>query len=93
MSPGDAGVRPALFCFGLGYTAGFLADALAAEGWRIAGTSQDAASCARLAADGFDMHLFAPGRPLAAAQATLGTATHLLTSVPPDAAGDRKSVV
>jgi nucleoside-diphosphate-sugar epimerase len=80
---------PSLFCFGLGYTAGFLARALAAEGWRIAGTSRDAASCARLAAEGFDMHLFASDQPLAApAIAALGTTTHLLSSVPPDAAGD-----
>jgi nucleoside-diphosphate-sugar epimerase len=88
MSGSDAAARPALFCFGLGYTAGFLAHALAAEGWRIAGTSQDAASCSRFAADGFDMHLFAPGRPLAAPDTTLRHATHLLISVPPDAAGD-----
>ncbi|HJT05747.1 MAG TPA: SDR family oxidoreductase [Stellaceae bacterium] len=80
---------PSLFCFGLGYAAGFLARALAAEGWRIAGTSREAAACKRLAMQGFDMHLFAPDRPLAApAVAALGTATHLLSSAPPDAAGD-----
>jgi nucleoside-diphosphate-sugar epimerase len=78
-----------LFCFGLGYTAGFLARALAGEGWRIIGTSRDAAACALLAEQGFDMHLFAPERPLAVpAVAALGNATHLLSSVPPDAAGD-----
>jgi len=88
MTGSDAGARPALFCFGLGYTAGFLARALAAEGWRIAGTSRDAASCARLAAEGFGMQLFAPGRPLAAPGAALRGATHLLASVPPGAVGD-----
>lgn len=77
-----------LFCFGLGYSAGFLARALAAQGWRIAGTSRDAASCARLAAEGFTMHCLAPDRPLAAPAAALAGATHLLISVPPDAAGD-----
>ena len=77
-----------LFCFGLGYSAGFLARALAAEGWRIAGTSRDAASCARLAAQGFTMHRLAPDRPLAAPAAALAGVTHLLISVPPDAAGD-----
>jgi len=81
--------RPTLFCFGLGYAAGFLARALAAEGWRIAGTSRDAEACTRLAAQGFDMHLFAPDQLLAApAVAALASATHLLSSVPPDAAGD-----
>src|SRR6185312_13614054 len=81
--------RPTLFCFGLGYAAGFLARALAAEGWRIAGTSRDAEACTRLAAQGFDMHVFAPDQLLAApAVAALASATHLLSSVPPDAAGD-----
>jgi nucleoside-diphosphate-sugar epimerase len=75
-----------LFCFGLGYTAGFLARALAAEGWRIAGTNQDEARCERLAGEGFVMHCFAPGRPLAAP--ALAGATHLLISVPPDETGD-----
>jgi nucleoside-diphosphate-sugar epimerase len=88
MSGSDVSARPALFCFGLGYTAGFLARALAAEGWRIAGTSRDAASCARLAGDGFDMQVFAPGHPLAAPEATLRGATHFLISVPPAAEGD-----
>jgi nucleoside-diphosphate-sugar epimerase len=77
-----------LFCFGLGYAAGFLARALAAEGWRVAGTSRDAASCQRLAGDGFVMHLLAPGRPLAEPAAALGGATHILVSVPPEASGD-----
>jgi hypothetical protein len=86
MSTDDASART-LFCFGLGYSAGFLARALAADGWRIAGTSRDAATCARLAAAGFDMQVFAPGRPLAALS-TLRGATHLLSSVPPDADGD-----
>ncbi len=86
MSGKAANAPGALFCFGLGYSAGFLAHALAAEGWRVAGTSRDEASGARLAAAGFTMHRFAPGRPLAAS-ALAGT-THLLASVPPDAVGD-----
>jgi nucleoside-diphosphate-sugar epimerase len=77
-----------LFCFGLGYTAGFLARALAAEGWRIAGTSRDAASAARTAASGAAMHVFARGAPLVDAAAALAGTTHLLVSVPPDEAGD-----
>src|SRR5260221_2365005 len=88
MSGKDPGAGPALFCFGLGYTAGFPARRWAAEGGRSAGTSRDPASCARLGAEGFDMQLFAPGRPLAAPEATLRGATHLFTSVPPGAAGD-----
>ena len=77
-----------LFCFGLGYTAGFLARAVRSEGWRVAGTSRDEASLKRLAGEGFAMHLLAPGRPLAESAAALAGATHILASVPPDEGGD-----
>ncbi|HYM04448.1 MAG TPA: SDR family NAD(P)-dependent oxidoreductase, partial [Stellaceae bacterium] len=74
-----------LFCFGLGYSAGFLARGLAAEGWRVAGTGRDAAG-AHPPAAGVAMHVFARGRPLE--PAVFADASHLLVSVPPDDAGD-----
>jgi nucleoside-diphosphate-sugar epimerase len=74
----------ALFCFGLGYSAGFLAQELAGEGWRIAGTSRDGAA----GAEGFAVHRFCRGAPLADPAAALAGTTHLLVSIPPDAAGD-----
>ncbi len=77
-----------LFCFGLGYTAQFLGRELRAEGWRVAGTCQEAESRDRLAGEGFAVHLFSRGRKLDDAQAVLAGTTHLLISVPPDAAGD-----
>jgi nucleoside-diphosphate-sugar epimerase len=77
-----------LFCFGLGYTALALARTLAAEGWRIAGTTRDAEKQARLAAEGFAMHRFDRGRPLADAAAALAGATHVLASIAPDEVGD-----
>ena len=77
-----------LFCFGLGYTALALARALAAEGWRIAGTTRDPAKQARLAGEGFAMHRFDRDRPLEAPASALAGATHLLTSIAPDEAGD-----
>lgn len=77
-----------LFCFGLGYTAGFLARELAAAGWRIAGTSRDAASASRLAMAGVEMHVFTRGAPVADPAAALADTTHLLVSVPPDEKGD-----
>jgi nucleoside-diphosphate-sugar epimerase len=77
-----------LFCFGLGYTALALADCLAAEGWRIAGTTRAADKRARLAAAGFDIHWFDRDRPLEDPAASLAGATHVLTSIPPDEAGD-----
>jgi dTDP-4-dehydrorhamnose reductase len=73
-----------LFCFGLGYTAGFLARALASEGWRVAGTSREAGA----APAGLSVELFGPGRPLVSPAETLAGTTHILISVPPDAAGD-----
>ncbi|MCH7957709.1 MAG: SDR family oxidoreductase [Proteobacteria bacterium] len=80
--------QPRLFCFGLGYTARVLAAALMGEGWTVAGTCRDEAARADLAADGIDAFLFDRDRPLDDAAAALGGATHLLSSVPPDADGD-----
>jgi nucleoside-diphosphate-sugar epimerase len=77
-----------LVCFGLGYTALALARELAAAGWRVAGTTRAADKHARLAAHGFAMHQFAPDQPLADAAAALAGATHVLTSIAPDEAGD-----
>jgi nucleoside-diphosphate-sugar epimerase len=74
----------ALFCFGLGYSAGFLAEALAAEGWRIAGTSREGGA----GATGLPLHRFTRGAPLADSGAVLRGTTHLLVAVPPDADGD-----
>ena len=68
-----------LFCFGLGYSAGFLARDLAAAGWTIAGTSRDPAGGAAL---------FTRDHPLADPARTLSGATHVLLSVPPDEFGD-----
>ena len=71
----------AFFCFGLGYSAGFLARDLAAKGWTIAGTSRDGAVTP------FALHRFAREMPLAGGLQRLADATHLLISIPPDAAG------
>ncbi len=77
-----------LFCFGLGYTAGFLARALAADGWRLRGTCRTPEARARLAATGIEAHVFDRAQPLENAAAMLGAATHILSSVPPDGQGD-----
>jgi nucleoside-diphosphate-sugar epimerase len=75
-----------LFCFGLGYSAGFLARDLAAKGWRIAGTRRDGAATP-VALDCFAPDRFARDQPLADAAKRLAATTHLLISIPPDAAG------
>jgi len=84
----DSASRPRLFCFGLGYSAGRLAHALIADGWRAAGTTRTAAGQAHLAAEGFDAYRFDGDTPLADAQASLAGTTHLLASVPPGPEGD-----
>jgi hypothetical protein len=74
----------AFFCFGLGYSAGFLARALAGEGWRIAGTSREGGASEA----GIALHRFTRGAPLTDPGAVLRGTSHLLISVPPDPAGD-----
>jgi nucleoside-diphosphate-sugar epimerase len=73
-----------LFCFGLGYSAGFLAGALAAEGWRVGGTGREGG----VGASGVALHRFTRGARLADLAAVLAGTTHILISVPPDAEGD-----
>lgn len=80
--------RSRLFCFGLGYTALVLADALLAAGWRVAGTCRDADAVAAAAARGIDAHLLDRDRPLAAPGRVLAGTTHVLSTVPPDGQGD-----
>lgn len=81
-------LKPRLFCFGLGYSAGRLARLLLAEGWTVAGTCQSPDRQAELAASGIEALVFDPDRPLADAQSALSGATYLLSSVPPGEKGD-----
>lgn len=77
-----------LFCFGLGYSARALAARLRAAGWRIAGTTRQQVKAAALRAEGIEAFVFDRGRPLADPRAALAGTTHLLSSIPPDEAGD-----
>ena len=79
---------PRLFCFGLGYSALALAERLQHQGWSIAGTCRSAAAAAPLRAQGFDITLFDRTQPPSSPEATLAGTTHILSSVPPDEAGD-----
>ena len=75
-----------LFCFGLGYTAGFLVRELLGAGWQVAGTSCDGArgiTPAEVA-----MYPFTRGMPLIDAPVILAETTHVLASIQPDEAGD-----
>lgn len=72
-----------LFCFGLGYSAGFLARALAAKGWRIAGTTRDQPK----GGEEFPLHRFSREHPLGDTAQLPADTTHVLISIPPDATG------
>jgi nucleoside-diphosphate-sugar epimerase len=84
----DTATAPILFCFGLGYTAVALADALMRDGWRVSGTCRTMEAQADLARRGITAHLFDRDRPLADPAAAFAGATHVLNSVPPDGDGD-----
>jgi nucleoside-diphosphate-sugar epimerase len=75
-----------LFCFGLGYSALALARRLIASGWVVTGTCCSAERRAFLRASGFSAIVFERDRPVDTT--ALHGVTHLLVSVPPDAAGD-----
>ena len=80
--------KPRLFCFGLGYTARRLALHLMAKGWDVACTVRDERRLKEIEGLGIESFLFDRGRPLKNPQSTLMSATHLLSSVPPDPKGD-----
>ncbi|MBF0250922.1 MAG: SDR family oxidoreductase [Alphaproteobacteria bacterium] len=75
---------PHLFCFGLGYSATWLARELVRDGWRVTGTHRPGAETD----DEFETVAFDRATPLADFAATFKDVTHVLVSIPPDAAGD-----
>src|SRR5690349_18293339 len=77
-----------LFCFGLGYSATFLARQLMANGWGITGTCRSRDHQVELSRLGIEAHLFDRDRPLGNLPQLLSSVTHLLSSVPPDEIGD-----
>jgi nucleoside-diphosphate-sugar epimerase len=77
-----------LLCIGLGYTARFFAARIASEGWRIIGTAQSEDGAARIASLGYEAIIFDGTAPSEALRIALASATHVLISAPPDAAGD-----
>lgn len=83
-----ASEQPTLFCFGLGYTASFLARALRAEGWRVLGTRRPGDTDKAKPSDGAETLIFDRAHAIANAPTLLASVTHLLSSVPPDEAGD-----
>ena len=72
-----------LLSIGHGYSAQCLARQLLARGWTVIGTTRSPEKAARMQASGIEP-LLLPGSLVPA----LGRASHVLTSVAPDAAGD-----
>ena len=77
-----------LFCFGLGYSAGYLARRLTPKGWMISGTATTAEGAARLAAQGYRAAVFDGSFANPDIASMLNDATHVLLSIPPTAGGD-----
>ncbi|SNT06783.1 MULTISPECIES: SDR family oxidoreductase [unclassified Azospirillum] len=84
LAPSNDPAPGRLFIFGFGYSAGWLADLLRPQGWRVAGTTRTPEKAARMRAAGVEPFLFGPDQPLADVAAALGGATHILSSVPPE---------
>ncbi len=76
------------FCFGLGFSARHLARRLLHEGWTVAGTCRSEEKRQALLAEGITAHLFDRQRALSDAAAALRGVTHIVSSIPPDEAGD-----
>lgn len=79
-------MTPRLFCFGLGYSAEVLARRCRAAGWQVAGTARETDRLIHLAELGFETFRF--DRQHGLPGGALAGATHILSSVPPDADGD-----
>lgn len=77
-----------LLIIGLGYSAGFFARAMQAEGWQVTGTVRTAEKAARLSADGLPAMVFDGVSASPALLAAVAQADAVLVSVQPDEAGD-----
>lgn len=77
-----------LFCFGLGYTAQALARHLRDQGWTVTGTARTVQAVEALRREGFDAVPYDGLVQSAEVSSRLQSATHMLTSVAPDAQGD-----
>ena len=75
-----------LFCFGLGFSAQHLSRLLQPQGWKISGTCRTPEKANEMKRIGIDAHVFDGTRELD--PCWIDGATHLLSSIPPNEAGD-----
>lgn len=87
-SPATPFSTPHLFCFGFGYSVAAFARLLRGRGWKISGTCRSEEKRLALLAEGVRGFVFDRGRPLVDPAAALADVTHVVSSVPPDTAGD-----
>lgn len=76
-----------LFCFGLGYSATYLANILLEKGWRVSGTCRTTEKFPELKTMGITPHIFDQDLPLDNLW-DFNSVTHILTSIPPNDKGD-----
>jgi|AntRauTorcE11897_2_1112592.scaffolds.fasta_scaffold02503_4 nucleoside-diphosphate-sugar epimerase len=86
VSPKHKGKK--LLCFGYGYTAHLLAEALKPYDWDIIGTTTDPDKKKQLRTQGINSLVFDSDHALTDPYTTLADVTHILVSVPPSARGD-----
>lgn len=84
----EQGKAKKLFCFGFGYTADYLALECFKQGWRVCGTYRDEEIRESLKEKNVFPFLFDFDHPLSEPADVLHDVTHILLSIPPDAAGD-----
>jgi nucleoside-diphosphate-sugar epimerase len=77
-----------LFCFGFGYTAGFLAEKLIAHGWKVSGTTTSPEKRDFLRKNGIEAFLFDRIHNIPDPVHAFSGVTHVLLSIPPDIDGD-----
>ncbi len=75
-----------ILCFGLGFTAGTLAERLARRGWTVSATSRSAAGAQAIAALGYRGLVFDGSKPLP--PEAFDGVTHVIDSAPPGDDGD-----
>jgi nucleoside-diphosphate-sugar epimerase len=72
-----------LFAFGLGFSALALAERLAAQGWKIAGTAREVGKIGQLTARGYEIAQYSGEAGNSVLPNALHGTTHLLHSIPP----------
>jgi nucleoside-diphosphate-sugar epimerase len=77
---------PCLFIFGLGYVGQHFGRALLAKGWRVMGTTRASRQAQNLKDQGFEAIVWDGLAPYP--YELLGSATHIIATIPPDNSGD-----